>query len=67
MSDPKNTQGTPGADEEADTASGGAPDDGGSTADSGSTGDGGSDDTDEVLEEETTDDDGAPLENPSGG
>ena len=49
MSDPKNTQGTPGPDEEADTASGGAPD------------------TDEVLEEETTDDNGRPLENPSGG
>ncbi|MFK4761896.1 hypothetical protein ACI3KS_13245 [Microbacterium sp. ZW T5_45] len=55
MSDPKNTQGTPGADEEADTASGGAPDDGGSG------------DTDEVLEQETTDDEGKPLENPSGG
>jgi hypothetical protein len=50
MSDPKNTQGTPGADEQADTASGGAPDD-----------------VDQVLEEETTDDDGRPLENPSGG
>ena len=50
MSDPKNTQGTPGADEEADTASGGAPEE-----------------TEEVLEEETTDDQGRPLENPSGG
>lgn len=49
MSDPKNTQGNPGPDEEADTASGGAPD------------------TDEVLEEETTDENGRPLENPSGG
>ena len=52
MSDPKNTQGTPGPDEEADTASGGAPD---------------NIDVDELLEEETTDEDGKPLENPSGG
>ncbi|WEK60487.1 MAG: hypothetical protein P0Y60_14395 [Candidatus Microbacterium colombiense] len=54
MSDPKNTQGTPGADEEADTASGGAPEDT-------------HPDTDEILDAETTDDDGKPLENPSGG
>jgi len=52
MSDPQNTQGTPGADEEADTASGGAPDDSGESAD-------------DVLE--PTDDEGKPLENPSGG
>jgi hypothetical protein len=51
MSDPSNTQGTPGPDEEADVASGGAPDK----------------PDDELLEEETTDDDGKPLENPSGG
>ena len=50
MSDPKNTQGTPGADEEADTASGGAPED-----------------ADQVIEDETTDEEGRPLENPSGG
>ncbi|WP_186324472.1 hypothetical protein [Microbacterium paludicola] len=50
MSDPQNTQGTPGADEEADTASGGTPDN-----------------PEELLEEETTDDEGRPLENPSGG
>lgn len=50
MSDPKNTHGTPGADEEADTASGGAPES-----------------TEELLEEETTDENGKPLENPSGG
>lgn len=50
MSDPKNTEGTPGPDEEADTASGGAPED-----------------PEEVLEDETTDDQGRPLENPSGG
>lgn len=50
MSDPSNTQGTPGADEEADTASGGAPDD-----------------AENVLEDETTDDEGNPIENPSGG
>ncbi|QNA93587.1 MULTISPECIES: hypothetical protein [unclassified Microbacterium] len=53
MSDPQNTHGTPGPDEEADTASGGSPDD--------------TPDTDQVLEEETTDEDGKPLENPSGG
>lgn len=60
MSDPQNTHGTPGANEEADTASGGAPDDS-STENDGSPG------TDEVLEDETTDDEGKPLENPSGG
>ena len=60
MSDPKNTQGTPGPDEEADTASGGAPDDGPDTEDDGP-------DTEEVLEAETTDENGKPLENPSGG
>lgn len=50
MSDPhndQNTHGTPGADEEADTASGGAPD--------------------KPSEDITTDDDGTPVENPSGG
>jgi len=50
MSDPSNTHGTPGPDEEADVASGGAPDK-----------------PDDVLDEETTDDEGKPLENPSGG
>lgn len=50
MSDPTNTHGTPGPDEEADVASGGAPED-----------------PDTVLEEETTDEDDRPLENPSGG
>ncbi|MGY1551678.1 hypothetical protein ACW5CM_07810 [Microbacterium sp. A588] len=50
MSDPKDTQGTPGADEEADTASGGAPED-----------------PDQVLEEESTDDQGRPHEKRSGG
>jgi hypothetical protein len=50
MSDPKNTHGTPGADEEADTASGGAPES-----------------TQELLDDETTDENGKPLENPSGG
>ena len=50
MSDPKNTHGTPGDNEEADTASGGAPKD-----------------TEEILEDQTTDDEGRPLENPSGG
>jgi len=43
MSDKQNTQGTPGPNEEADTASGGAPD-----------------------EDDTTDQDGTPVENPSG-
>lgn len=56
MSDPSNTQGTPGADEEADTASGGAPDESGTP-----------DEVRELLDEETTDDDGTPVENPSGG
>ncbi|MEV7797488.1 hypothetical protein AB0O14_00210 [Microbacterium foliorum] len=55
MSDLQNTHGTSDGHEEADTASGGAPDD--STSKS----------TDEILEDETTDEDGAPLENPSGG
>lgn len=50
MSDPQNPHGTPGPDEEADTASGGAPDD-----------------AEPVIEDETTDDEGRPLENPSGG
>jgi len=60
MSDPKNTHGTPGPDEEADTASGGAPEEPGRENASGA-------DPDEVLEEETTDENGMPLENPSGG
>ncbi|MFC4140655.1 MULTISPECIES: hypothetical protein [unclassified Microbacterium] len=56
MSDPTNTQGTPGPDEQADVASGGAPEE-----------------PDEqykqrkVLDEETTGENGKPLENPSGG
>jgi len=50
MSDPTNTQGTPGPDEEADTASGGAPER-----------------SDETTEDETTDEDGRPFQNPSGG
>lgn len=50
MSDPQNVHGTPGPNENADTASGGSPDD-----------------TDEVLDEETTDDQGRPHDNPSGG
>ncbi len=63
MSDPKkNTHGTPGPDEEADTASGGAPEDPDTSEDPGS-----GKDTDEILEDQTTDEDGKPLENPSGG
>ncbi|WP_431071880.1 hypothetical protein [Microbacterium phyllosphaerae] len=54
MSDLQNTHGTPGGDEEADTASGGAPEESSKS-------------TDEILEDETTDEDGKPLENPSGG
>lgn len=50
MSDPQNTHGTPGPNEEADTASGGAPDE-----------------PDKIIEDQTTDDEGRPLENPSGG
>ncbi len=49
--DGHNTHGTPGEDEEADTASGGAPDD-----DSGS-----------AAGTDTTDERGLPLDNPSGG
>lgn len=55
MSDPHNTHGTPGPNEEADTASGGAPEEPDDTS------------TDDILDDETTDDDGKPLENPSGG
>jgi len=57
MSDSKNTQGTPGQDEEADTASGGAPEesDGEPTLD-----------RSETIES-TTDDNGMPVDNPSGG
>lgn len=50
MSDPQNeqnTQGTPGGDVEADTASGGAPE--------------------KPSEDTTTNDDGTPVDNPSGG
>ncbi|MFB4351264.1 hypothetical protein [Microbacterium sp. CR_7] len=65
MSDPSNTQGTPGSDEEADTASGGAPDDTGDKRYTGETD--GPDASDETLDAETTDDDGTPVENPSGG
>ncbi|WP_192625544.1 hypothetical protein [Microbacterium sp. OAE522] len=61
MSDPQNTHGTPGENEEADTASGGAPD-----APDGQSPDG-TTSTDEILDDETTDEDGSPLENPSGG
>lgn len=50
MSDPQNTQGTPGVDEEADTASGGAPEE-----------------PEHDESDHTTDDDGTPVENPSGG
>jgi len=52
--DEHNIQGTPGGDEEADTASGGSPDSG--TASDGS-----------AAGTETTDDEGRPLDNPSGG
>jgi hypothetical protein len=55
MSDPHNTHGTPGPNEEADTASGGAPEEPDDAS------------TDDILEDETTDEDGRPLENPSGG
>lgn len=55
MSDLQNTHGTPDGDEQPDTASGGAPEESSSKS------------TDEILEDETTDEDGKPLENPSGG
>ncbi|MGF2949088.1 hypothetical protein [Microbacterium alcoholitolerans] len=75
MSDPKkNTHGTPGPDEEADTASGGAPEDPDTSKDLNISEDpdtsedpGSGKDTDEILEDQTTDEDGKPLENPSGG
>ncbi|MEV4737100.1 MULTISPECIES: hypothetical protein [unclassified Microbacterium] len=60
MSDPSNTQGTPGVDEEADTASGGAPEQPDESSDQ-------DDDVQKTLDDQTTDDEGAPLENPSGG
>lgn len=66
MSDLQNTHGTPGADEEADTASGGAPEQSSAHTEEGADGTGAKS-TDEILEDETTDDDGKPLENPSGG
>lgn len=50
MSDPQNTNGTPGDEEEADTASGGSPEQ-----------------ADAATTAHTTDDDGTPVENPSGG
>lgn len=59
MSDPSNTQGTPGVDEEADTASGGAPEQPDESSDQ--------DDVQSTLDDQTTDDEGKPLENPSGG
>ncbi|MGP6171304.1 hypothetical protein ACTU6U_05285 [Microbacterium sp. A196] len=52
MSDPQNTHGTPGPDEEADTASGGTPDEPDKVIE---------------QESESTDDEHRPLENPSGG
>jgi hypothetical protein len=55
MSDPQNTQGTPGVDEEADTASGGAPEESDHQ------------DSDQNESDHTTDEDGTPVENPSGG
>ncbi|WP_460772579.1 hypothetical protein [Microbacterium sp. GXF7504] len=58
--DEHNIQGTPGGDEEADTASGGSPDSG--TGDAASDGSAGS-----AAGTETTDDEGRPLDNPSGG
>ena len=54
MADDKhNIQGTPDGDVEADTASGGAPDD--------------SDQSETTAEPETTDEDDHPVDNPSGG
>lgn len=69
MSDPTNTQGTPGADEEADVASGGpadppTPDTAAPASDEEATAD---EETRKTLDRETTDSDGTPLENPSGG
>lgn len=55
MSDRPKVEGTPGIDAEADTASGGAPE----KPDH--------DDSDDNTSDHTTDENGAPLENPSGG
>ncbi|MBO9626289.1 MAG: hypothetical protein J7484_07935 [Microbacterium sp.] len=67
MSDPKNTQGTPGPDEEADTASGGAPEKPSAPGGAPEKPAGPEKPTDDLLDEETTDENGAPLDNPSGG
>lgn len=60
MSDPTNTRGTPGPDEQADVASGGAPEEPDEQQDEQVK-------QRKVLDEETTDENGKPLENPSGG
>ncbi|MFK0403598.1 hypothetical protein ACIQTT_14790 [Microbacterium sp. NPDC090225] len=55
MSDSRNTQGTPGANDDAGAESGDASENGAS------------EETEKMLRDESTDDDGMPLENPSGG
>ncbi|GAB3599740.1 hypothetical protein [Microbacterium tumbae] len=64
MSDPQNTRGTPGENEEADTASGGAPERADESKDAHTT-EGAA--FDRTTSEHTTDEDGTPVENPSGG
>ncbi|UJP09142.1 hypothetical protein L2X99_11875 [Microbacterium sp. KUDC0406] len=64
MSDPTNTRGTPGPDEQADVASGGAPEEPDQQPDQQQNEQRTQRD---VLDEETTDENGRPLENPSGG
>lgn len=56
MSERRKVEGTPGIDAEADTASGGAPEKPDHDAS-----------PDEVTSDHTTDENDAPLENPSGG
>lgn len=61
MNDSRNTQGTPGTNDDAGAASGGASENGVSEQT------GASEETEKMLRDESTDDDGMPLENPSGG
>ncbi|MCK2030935.1 hypothetical protein [Microbacterium galbinum] len=61
MNDSHNTQGTPGTNDDAGAASGGASENGASEQT------GASEETEKMLRDESTDDDGMPLENPSGG
>lgn len=61
MNDSRNTAGSPGANDDAGATSGGTSENGESEAN------GASEETEKMLRDESTDDDGMPLENPSGG